>query len=85
MTIADRLFLAHPASVSETYGQHLAAASDFGGRLILAGIACLIHGLLPCCFSHTASDQIRALHREIESRRAPRPAVDLGGGVASQG
>jgi hypothetical protein len=71
--------------VSESYGQHLATASGFGGRMILAGLACLIHGLLPCCFSHTASDQIRALNREVESRRAQRPAVELGAGVVSRG
>lgn len=85
MTIADRLFLDHPASVNETYGQHLATASGFGGRMILAGFACLIHGLLPCCFGHTASDQIRTLHREMESRRGHRPAIDLDAGVVSQG
>ena len=81
MSMVDRLFLEHPASVDETYSQHLATASGFGGRMILAGLACMVHGLLPCLFSHTASDQIRALTREMDSRRAHRPAADLGTGA----
>ncbi|HEY1415871.1 MAG TPA: DUF6356 family protein [Caulobacteraceae bacterium] len=84
MSFADRVFLDHPASVNETYAQHLATASGFGGRMILAGFACLFHGLLPCCFSHAASDQIRALNLEMGSRRGQRPAVELGAGVASR-
>jgi hypothetical protein len=78
MSIVNRLFLDHPASVDETYREHLGAASGYGTRLILAGLACFIHGLLPCCFTRTASDQIRMLNRDMDSRRAGRPAVDLG-------
>lgn len=81
MSMVDRLFLDHPAALDETYGEHLATASGFGARLVLAGLACFIHGLLPRCFSHTASDEIRALSREMESRRADRPAADLGAGA----
>jgi hypothetical protein len=81
MSIVNRLFLDHPASVDETYLEHLSTASGFGGRLILAGLACFLHGLLPCCFTRTASDQIRTLNRDMDSRRAARPAVDLGTGA----
>lgn len=84
MSMVDRLFLEHPASVDETYAQHLATATGFGGRMVLAGLACMIHGLLPCLFGHTASDQIRVLHREMESRRAHRSAGNLGTGVATR-
>ena len=69
MTLVDRLFLDHPASVDETYVEHLSTASGFGARLILAGLACLVHGLAPCLCSHTASDEIRRLNREMEARR----------------
>ena len=52
------LFTDHPKSVDETYGEHLVMASSFGLRMILGGIACLIHGLLPFLFVKTGSQQI---------------------------
>jgi hypothetical protein len=79
MSIVNRLFLDHPASVEETYLEHLSSASGFGGRLILAGLACFLHGLLPCCFTRTASNQIRTLSQEMDSRRPD--SVDLGAGA----
>ena len=69
MSIVNRLFLDHPASVEETYLEHMATASGFGSRMILAGVACLIHGLLPFCFNHLASDQIQLLHQRMNERR----------------
>ena len=53
-----KLFTEHPASVGETYGEHLVMASGFGFRMILGGMACLIHGLLPFLFVKTGSSQI---------------------------
>lgn len=79
MSIVNRLFLDHPASVDETYLEHMSTASGFGGRLILAGLACFVHAALPCCFTRTASNQIRALNHEMDSRR--RPSIDLGAGA----
>ena len=59
MTI-EKLFRDHPASVGESYGEHLGAATGFGLRLIGAGLACLVHGLLPFLFVKTGSNAIRA-------------------------
>lgn len=72
-----RLFNDHPATVGESYGEHLAAASGFGMRMVLAGMACLIHGLLPFLFTRTGSDAIRELHTRMVTnrRRAPDPAA----------
>ncbi|GGD80999.1 DUF6356 family protein [Croceicoccus mobilis] len=65
----ERLFLDHPRSVNETYGEHFIAASGFGLAMIAAGMACLLHGLLPRLFVTTGSDAIRRLHnRVIENR-----------------
>ena len=68
------LFTAHPAAVGETYSQHLAAATGFGGRMILGGFACLMHGLLPFLFRHKGSDTIAALHETMVVKRR-RPAT----------
>jgi hypothetical protein len=76
----DRLasaFSSHPASVGETYGQHMGMAFSFGGRLVLAGCACVVHGLLPFLFTKTGSTAIRALHDEmVVTRRRPDASVD---------
>ncbi len=69
------LFSDHPASVGESYGQHLGAASSFGGRMILAGIACMLHGLLPFLFVRTGRRTIELLHERMVVTRHRRPAV----------
>lgn len=72
-----KLFTEHPASVGESYGEHLAMASGFGLRMMLGGLACLIHGLLPFLFVKTGSAQVSALHETMVThrRRGTMPAV----------
>ncbi len=73
MTIRQR-FRDHPASVGESYGEHLGSATGFGLRMIAAGLCCLIHGLLPFLFVKTGSAAIRDLHgRMVTNRVRPRP------------
>jgi hypothetical protein len=63
-------FTEHPAAVGETYVEHLGVAGGFGVRMILGGLACLVHGLLPFLFTTTGSRTIAALHeRMVVSRR----------------
>jgi Family of unknown function (DUF6356) len=69
------LFTAHPAAVGESYAEHLAAATGFGGRMIFGGFACLLHGLLPFVFRHKGSDTIAALHEAMVVKRRRRPAT----------
>ena len=70
-----RLFTDHPASVGESYGEHLLRAGWFGVRMIFAGIACLIHAVLPFLFVRTGSVAITELHDAMVTarRRAPPP------------
>jgi hypothetical protein len=73
-----RLFTEHPESVDETYGQHLVRAWGFGGRMVLAGLACMLHALLPFIFVHTGSEAIDELHARMQATRrraASRPPV----------
>lgn len=69
-----RHFIDHPRSVGETYLQHLRTASCFGGTLIVAGIACLVHAIMPALFVKTGSNAVARLNdRMIVNRsRAPR-------------
>jgi len=71
-----RAFTDHPASVGETYSEHLLRAACFGVRMIAAGIACLVHALLPFLFEHTGSAAITELNdRMVVNRRAVPPPL----------
>jgi Family of unknown function (DUF6356) len=69
MTYLDRLFLAHPRKVGENYLEHGAFALRFGSRLLLAGMAALVHAIVPCLCETTASRLILAMHDDIVARR----------------
>jgi hypothetical protein len=66
-------FRDHPASVGETYLQHLTLALSYSVRLFAAGLAALVHGFLPFLFEKSASVAIKQMHEEIAARKA-RPA-----------
>ncbi len=65
----ERIFIAHPRSVGETYGQHLAVATRFGATMIFSGLAVLLHGLVPAAFAHTGSSAIKRLYGEMKRRQ----------------
>lgn len=66
-------FTSHPDSVGETYGEHLGAAARFGFVLLGAGLACMVHALLPFAFEHTASRAVQRLNARMIARRASGP------------
>lgn len=64
------LFCDHPASVDETYAEHMFAAGGFALRLFVAGLVCSVHAVLPFLFVKTGSSMIEALHdRMVTNRR----------------
>ena len=72
----SRWFTSHPASVGESYSRHCVCAFGFGARMVVAGIACMIHALLPFLFVRTGSRAIAELNeRMIASRRAAPDAL----------
>ena len=71
-----QLFREHPASVGETYGEHLRHATGFGLRMVLGGLACILHGVLPFLFVRTGSRQIATLHGQmVVNRGKPLPGI----------
>jgi hypothetical protein len=62
-------FTEHPNSVGETYLEHTGVAWRFGFKLLLASLACFIHGLLPFLCVTTGSSTIRALYAEMVTHR----------------
>jgi hypothetical protein len=66
-------FTAHPASVGESYVEHLRAAAGFAIAMIGGGLACLVHGLFPFLFTTTGSRTIGALHERMVINRTRGP------------
>lgn len=71
-----RLFLDHPASVDESYGEHFRVAGGIGLTMLAGGAACLVHALVPAWCTSTGSRTIDALHaRLVRARAAKRDEV----------
>lgn len=69
----QRLFVAHPASVGESYGEHFRHALTFSGAMFLGAFACLVHAVIPSMFARTGSGIIARLHdRMVVNRITPR-------------
>lgn len=64
------LFHDHPSKVGETYFEHMAFAFGFGLRLIKAGCAAMVHGVVPALHETTASSEVLAMTDDIRARRA---------------
>ena len=63
-----RLFLDHPRSVDESYFEHLLFAGGFALRLVGAGLAALVHALVPYLFEKTASNMIAKMYAKTSNR-----------------
>ena len=68
-------FTQHPHEVGETYGEHFAVASSFGAAMLLGGLACLVHAVLPFLCTKTGSGTIRRLHERMITNRVRTPAA----------
>jgi hypothetical protein len=79
----DRWFLAHPRSINESYLEHLAHALKFSGSLIMAGLACFAHALVPGLFERTGSTMVKQLHQEMVRKRVRQPAQSDASEVSS--
>ena len=66
-----RLMTEHPSSVGESYLEHLVFATRFGASMILGGLACCLHGVLPFLCTSSGSRTVLELHRRIRSRGVP--------------
>jgi hypothetical protein len=65
----DRLFRAHPRSVGESYGEHAAIAARFGATMIVGGVACMIHAVVPAWCTRSGSSRVKRLYGEMQARQ----------------
>lgn len=68
MRAIRQIFNEHPASVGETYTQHLRVAGTFGVQCILIGLISIVHAFLPFTFQKTASARFHRLHAWLVNR-----------------
>ena len=76
MRSLQEIFVEHPATVGESYTEHMGMAFSFGGRMLVAGLACLLHGLVPSVFKTTGSEAIRTLHDQMVVNRNRKVRAD---------
>ncbi len=80
----SRLFTEHPASIGETYFEHMGRAAGFAFTMLVAGVACLIHALLPFLFVTTGSRAVTKLHdRMVQNRNRHAPRLPTGANPAT--
>jgi uncharacterized membrane protein YgaE (UPF0421/DUF939 family) len=65
----QRLFLAHPRSVSESYSEHFGVAWRFGLIMLGGGLGALVHALIPALCTTTGSDALARLNALLEAHR----------------
>ncbi|MGF7153602.1 DUF6356 family protein [Novosphingobium gossypii] len=67
-----KLFVDHPKSVDESYGEHWYVATRFGVLMIGAGLAAIVHGLVPGLLTRTGSEIVKKLYGEMRNRTPRR-------------
>lgn len=72
----NRLFVQHPASVGETYLQHMGVAASFGWAMAKASCACFVHAVVPGLCEKTGSSIIRDLHGRMVTNRVRHQATN---------
>lgn len=75
-----RLFLDHPASVDETYGEHMRVAAGFGAAMFVGAMACFAHAIVPALFKRTGSSTVKRLHAKLTrdpQRDGKRPDYEI--------
>ncbi len=81
-----RLFTEHPASVNESYFEHVGVALGFGFKMFYGAVVCLVHAFLPFLFVKTGSQVITGLHNQMvanRNRSGTNPNADASNGITA--
>jgi hypothetical protein len=68
-----RAFTDHPATVGESYFEHMRTASWFAITMLVGSVACLIHAILPFACQKSGSRRIKLLHERMVTHRHRAP------------
>jgi hypothetical protein len=65
-----RLFIEHPHSLGMSWAGHGFGAVKIGVELLGAGLACMVHAVVPGVFTQTAGKTVARIYDHIQARRA---------------
>lgn len=65
-----RLFVEHPKSLGMSWAAHAEGAVVIGARMVGAGLACIVHAIVPALFTETAGKTVMSLHDHMVRRKA---------------
>ena len=65
-----QLFQDHPKSLGMSWSEHGAGAIVIGARMVGAGVACMVHAIVPALFTETAGKTVISLHDHMMKRKA---------------
>jgi hypothetical protein len=71
--VVDRLFLEHPRSLGLSWAKHGGGAVKIGFQLIGAGLAALVHAIVPGWCTDTAGRRVTETYNYIQKIRAGSP------------
>ncbi len=77
LSMLKQLFIDHPASVDESYVEHAQVAAGFAVKLLYAGMACMVHAIIPGLCKTTGSRTIIDLHRTMVTNRNRKHAAEM--------
>jgi len=66
----QRLFTEHPRALGMSWAEHGAGAAKISFELIGAGLAALVHAIVPGWFTETAGRTVTRIYDHIQSRKA---------------
>lgn len=73
----NKLFRDHPSDVGETYAEHFAAAGGFGVKMVVGGVACMVHAIVPGIFVTTGSGTVKKLYDQMVAKRAAKRDANI--------
>ena len=65
-----RLFRDHPKSLGMSWAEHGAGAVVIGARMVGAGLACIVHAVVPGLFTQTAGKTVLSIYDHMMQRKA---------------
>jgi hypothetical protein len=66
----ERMFVEHPRSLGMSWASHGVGAVKIGGELVGAGLACMIHAIVPAWFTQTAGKTVTQMYDHMTKRKA---------------
>ena len=71
----------HLSEAGESYGEHMLFALTVGFMSVGAGLACIVHALVPALCKHRCSETVRQLYRLFENRGELQSVRDQASGA----